>query len=173
MLKPYIKSSNIIELIEESSNEDGTSAKALLRVVGPTEEWSRLMIELLRVPEEDSEFLLSIRKEYFISEENIPSFVWVLMIWGDLSDAAAEIGPVLQQKAVVTKVAPPVPPPAPPAASKIRTKKYRTDDGTRIVSSVPLPFRRGNRDNPGGTKTLGDRSRVGAYVSTVSTDGGL
>jgi len=173
MLKEYIKSSNIIEMIEEDSNEDESMHKATLRVTGSPKDWSSLIKEALMCPDDDSDYMLSIRKEYYISDENTPTFVWVLVIWGNLSEAFDELGPVLQQRASTeTKVV--VPPAAdPPAkASSIKRKSYRSEDGVRVVSSIPLPFRRGNRDNPGTTKTLGSPKGIGAYVSNV-TGGGL
>ena len=173
MLKEYIKSSNIIEMIEEDSNEDESMHKVTLRVTGSPKDWSGLIKEALMCPDDDSDYMLSIRKEYYISDENTPTFVWVLVIWGDLSEAFDELGPVLQQQVAVKPAAPAPPKPAPAAKpSSIKRKSYRTDDGVRVVSSVPLPFRRGNRDNPGKNKTLASPKGLGAYVSNV-TGGGL
>jgi hypothetical protein len=166
MLERFLKASNIIELIEESSNEDKTSHKALLRVVGSERAWSGLMLDILRVPEDDSDFLVSVRKEYFISDENKPSFVWVLMIWGDILQALSEIGPVLQTQDSATPVAA-APGKAP--APKVRGAHTKV---TESVSTIPLPFRRGNRNDTGITRSLSNRKGVGAFVSTIQ-DGGM
>lgn len=165
MLKRFITSSNIIELIEESSNEDNTSHKAILRVVGESRSWSSLIVDILRVPDDDSDFLVSIRKEYFISDENKPSFVWVLMIWGDTVQAISEIGPVLQARRTLA------PPKKRPLSSAPQPKGAHTKV-TESVSTIPLPFRRGNRNDPGVTRSLSNRKGVGAFVSTIQ-DGGM
>lgn len=165
MLERFVKASNIIELIEESSNEDKTSHKALFRVVGSEKAWSGLMLDILRVPEDDSDFLVSVRKEYFISDENRPSFVWVLMIWGDILQALLEIGPVLQTQNSAPLRAPAEVSPAP-------KRKGSHTKVTEAVSTIPLPFRRGNRNDPGVTRSLSNRKGVGAFVSTIQ-DGGM
>lgn len=170
MLKNYIKGSNIIELVSEDSNEDATQHKAVLRIVGKPKDWSSLMVDLLMCPDDDSGYLVSVRKEYYISEDNKPTFCWVLVIWGDLFESFAELGPILQRESQTpSKKAPPK-----REDPKTPTKKvYRTGDGVREVGKVKLPFRRGRRDDPGTTKTLGSRKGVGAYVSNVTSNGGL
>ena len=180
MLKNYIKGSNIIELVEESKNEDATSYKAILRVTGDPAAWSSIIVEILMAPDEDSEYLTSVRKEYYISEDNSPTFCWVLIVWGDLFQAFAEIGPILQQsgpsEAVSVKEPKSVDPPVvhtQKRPSSVVKRIHRTEDGNRIVGTVPLPFKRGSRDNPGTTRTLGKKKGVGAYVSNVTSDGGL
>ena len=176
MLKRFIKTSNIIELIEESSNEDGTSHKAVLRVTGSAGDWSALMVKILQSPDNDSEFLVSVRKEYFISDANKPSFVWVLMIWGDLLQACSEVGPVIQtltQAAQEPLIEAPARGPEKAAPTKTAHRKvYKSEDGSRVVSAIPLPFRRGQRDDPGHSRSLSSRKGVGAYVSTIQ-DGGI
>jgi hypothetical protein len=158
MLREFIKSSNIIELIEEGSNEDASMYKVTLRVVGSP-----------------SDYLPSVRKEYYISDANMPTFVWVLVIWGDLEEAFGEIGPVIRLASespmidIPEKTAPP--PRKLNSTSAIRKRSHRTKDGIRTVLSIPLPFRRGNRDNPGTTRKLGSRKGIGAFVSNTS-DGG-
>ena len=166
MLERYITASNIIELIEESSNDDRTSHKAIIRVVGPERAWSGLMLEVLRVPEEGSDFIVSVRKEYFLSDENKPSFVWVLMIWGDLLQAFSEVGPVLHRKTHRKS-----PGGGKGGASSPKAKGSHTVV-TESVSTIPLPFRRGNRNDPGVTRSLSNRKGVGAFVSTIQ-DGGM
>lgn len=170
MLERYITASNIIELIEESSNDDRTSHKALLRVVGPERAWSGLMLEVLRVPEEGSDFIVSVRKEYFLSDENKPSFVWVLMIWGDLLQAFSEVGPVLQTRKT-HKMPRKSPGGGKGEASSLKAKGSHTVV-TESVSTIPLPFRRGDRNDPGVTRSLSNRKGVGAFVSTIQ-DGGM
>lgn len=177
MLKAYIKGSNIIELVSEDTNEDSSMYKAVLRVVGKTEDWSSMIVKLLMAPDEDSDYLTSVRKEYYISDENKPTFCWVLVVWGDVFEAFAEIGPIIQS---ATSSAKPTPPkrkvaaaPQPSTNSIITRKTFKTEDGMRVVSSVPLAFKRGRRDDPGTTKTLGKRKGVGAFVSNVTGNGGL
>lgn len=174
MLNPYIKGSNIIELVSEETNDDSTMYKGVLRVIGDTKAWSNLIVDVLRAPDSDSDYLTSIRKEYYISEDNQPTFCWVLVIWGDVFEAFAEIGPLLQ-KNVEAKPSPRTPPASAPkkAASNIKRTAYKTEDGTRTVTTVPLPFRRGSRNDPGTTKTLGARKGPGAFVSNVTSSGGL
>lgn len=173
MLEQYIKGSRVIELIEESSEEG--AYKALLRVTGENRDWSSLMVSLLMSPDEDSDFLVSIRKEYYISDANTPTFVWVLVLWGDLDEAFSELGPIISgfSPKVETPAKREAPRPTPVEKTRLDKKVYRTDDGIREVTRVPLPFKRGNRDNPNKTKTLGSRKGVGAYVSNVTSDGGL
>lgn len=171
MLKNYIKGSNIIELVSEDTNEDSSMYKAVLRVIGKSEEWSSIIVDLLMSPDDDSDYVVSVRKEYYISEENKPTFCWVLVIWGDLFESFAELGPILQRESqapVVKQAAPRKEVPKPP-----NKKIYRTEDGVREVGRVKLPFKRGRRDDPGTTKTLGSRKGVGAYVSNVTSNGGL
>lgn len=175
MLKNYIKGSNIIELVDESTNEGSTQSVTTVRIVGSQKDWSKLMVELLMSPDDDSDYIVSIRKEYFISDDNHPTFVWRILTWGDLFEAAAELGPILQGFQV--EPTPRSTPTAPEAAeaprpTAVQTKTYKTQDGTRTVSSIKLPFRRGRRDDPGTTKTLGKRG-IGAFVSNVTADGGL
>jgi len=175
MLREFIKSSNIIELIEEGSNEDASMYKVTLRVVGSPSSWSGLIREILLRPDDDSDYLPSVRKEYYISDANMPTFVWVLVIWGDLEEAFGEIGPVIRLASespmidIPEKTAPP--PRKLNSTSAIRKRSHRTKDGIRTVLSIPLPFRRGNRDNPGTTRKLGSRKGIGAFVSNTS-DGG-
>lgn len=170
MLKNYIKGSNIIELVSEDTNEDSSMYKAVLRVIGKSEEWSSTIVDLLMSPDDDSDYVVSVRKEYYISEENKPTFCWVLVIWGNLFESFAELGPLLQRKSQ----APPKKAAPKREAPKPSNKKiYRTEDGVREVGRVRLPFKRGRRDDPGTTKTLGNRKGVGAYVSNVTSSGGL
>jgi hypothetical protein len=170
MLKKYMKGSNIIELVEETENEDRTAYKAILRVVGDNASWSTLMVDILRAPDEDSEFICSIRKEYYISEENSPTFCWVLAMWGHLDDAFDEVGPVIKVRRQTSPKKAPSPAPEPTVQNKgkVTRKVSRSNDGVRVVSSIPLPFKRGSRDDPGKTKTLNDRKGVGAYVENMS-----
>ena len=129
-----------------------------------------MIVDLLMSPDDDSDYVVSVRKEYYISEENKPTFCWVLVIWGDLFESFAEIGPLLQKesKSPSKNVAPKREAPKPS-----NKRVYRTEDGIREVGKVNLPFKRGRRDDPGTTKTLGSRKGVGAYVSNVTSNGGL
>lgn len=173
MLESYIKSSNIIEMIEEGSSEDETMHKVLFRVVGPSEAWSRLMLTLLRAPDDDSDFMVSIRKEYYIDDANKPTFVWVLVIYGDLDEAFSEIGPLLSVAAPKKTTKRPAVPETKKSSPAVQRKTYRSEDGVRTVSKIALPFRRGNRDDTGKVKTLANHRGVGAFVSNVTTDRGL
>jgi len=169
MLKNYIKGSNIIELVSEDSNEDATQHKAVLRIVGKTKDWSSLMVDLLMCPDDDSGYLVSVRKEFYISDENTPAFCWVLLIWGDVFEAFAELGPLLQRQTSVPRASQEPSAQADPVRSN--RKAYRTEDGMRVVTTVALPFKRGRRDDPGTTRKLGDSKGVGAYVSNKSYGG--
>lgn len=182
LLHKYMKSSKVIELIEEGSNEDASMHKALVRVLGSPQDWSKLLVSILMSPDDDSDFAVSIRKEYYISEQNDPTFVWVIVIWGDLLEAAAEIGPIIQMASPAQDPVPPAKAPlsraaeanrTQPPSSQLRRRTIRSDDGVRTVTTVPLPFKRGNRDNPNTTRTLGSKKGVGAYVSNVTGGEGL
>lgn len=171
MLKNYIKGSNIIELVSEDINEDSSMYKAVLRVIGKSEDWSPMIVDLLMSPDDDSDYVVSVRKEYYISEENKPTFCWVLVIWGELFESFAELGPILQRESKTSANQADTRMEASPKPSN--KKIYRTEDGIREVGKVKLPFKRGRRDDPGTTKTLGSRKGVGAYVSNVTSNGGL
>ena len=164
MLSDYVKSSNIIELISEETSEDGVTHKALIRV-GNFEFWHKLIVELLNVPDEDSEYGISIRKEFFLGEEGAPTFVWVLLLWGVLEEAAAEIGPVLSVS--TTEISTPQKINGSQQTQRNEGRVVVVNDGMRTVTRIPLPHRRGRRDDPGVTKTLGSR-KLGAFVSTIS-----
>ncbi len=173
MLSPYIKDSNIIELVSEDTNEDSSMYKAVLRIVGDPASWSSLIVKILRTPDDDSEYLVSVRKEYYLSEENTPSFCWVLVVWGDMFEAFSELGPLLQStRPTAPSVAVTSPAGPSPSPSTLNKRVSREGDGVRTITSVPLPFKRGSRDNSGKTKTLGSRG-LGAYVSNVTSDGGI
>ena len=65
-------SMSFAEIISESTDEEGTTHKALFRIKDSAK-WSKALLEILR--SEGDEYGASIRKEYYLSEEMIPTFV--------------------------------------------------------------------------------------------------
>lgn len=172
MFKTYIKRSKYIELISEETDESATQHKILFRVTD-LPAWSSALVELLRFAEDEEDYLVSIRKEYLLKDGS-PSFMWVMMVYGNIESAATDLGPLLcdpNKKVSVPTAAPEAPTAAATATSaqtSIKARTIMTDDGVRVIKEVPLPFRRGMRDKPAQeiTKKFGDQ-RKGAYVTTA------
>ena len=170
MLAETVKSSNIIEAITEESAEDGSSHKLLFRVLNK-KRWSKLLVSIIKLAQDEEDFGISVRKEYFFDEA--PTFVWVLLVWGDLDSAVEFLSPHLSKRAG--------PPKPPPSVSVVKAPRHRTemrtaDDGTRYeVTTLPLPFRRANRNtkSPDEVRRWGASTRGrGATVGTPTIAGG-
>jgi hypothetical protein len=163
MFKEYFDASTYVELIEEYGSEDGLSHKAVFRVVDEAM-WGKGLIRLLKTQKDDPDFGISVQKQYYLSEEGAPSFVWVLLVWGDLEDAKEEIGKELGKKAG--------PPPKPKGArhavaTPLRKRTIRTSEGwTRTETVVPLPHTRGSRDVDPSTVMRPGTKGLGATVTT-------
>lgn len=161
MFADLISGSNIIELIREETSEAGDSHTAVLRVLDK-KRWDKLMVEILTLQHDSEEFGASVRKEYYVEEDGdrvVPTFCWVLLVWGDLDAAVEELGDSLKKRG-----GPPPPPPsvsvASPAAAaaqrQLLQKKidYDEDGNKRIRVKAPLPHRAqarnaGSRDKKG------------------------
>jgi hypothetical protein len=176
MFKKFVDRSNCIELIEETSDELNAVHKVTFRVTD-ADAWGAALVNLLQFADEEEEYVVSVRKEYFLKEGK-PSFLWNMMIWGNYETASVDLGPLMigarAAKKVVAPVASVVPEtPAPaevenPQSYIISVKTVMAEDGPRQIKKVPLPFRRGLRKNPGDvTKKMGD-NRLGAYVDGVT-----
>jgi len=170
MLSEAVKSSNIIETIAEESAEDSSSHKLLFRVLNK-KRWSKLLVSIIKLAQEEEDFGISVRKEYFFDEA--PTFVWVLLVWGDLDSAVDFLGPHLSKRA-----GPPKPPPSVSVVSapRNRTELRTADDGSRYeVTTVPLPFRKANRNtrSPDEVRRWGAPTRgLGATVGAPTIAGG-
>jgi hypothetical protein len=174
----HINRCHSLEFIEEESSDDGLAHKVTFRVID-LEAWNTHLVDILRFAEDEEDYLVSVRKEYFI-DEGRPKFVWLMMIWGDAAQAAADLGSILLVQPKSKKrvpappreiVAPPPPEPLPQSGPRaiVDVRRFVSDEGQeRVVKKVRLPHRRGNRDNPGETvtKKMGDK-RLGAYVSSA------
>ena len=171
MLTGLIKDSNIVEIVFEESNEDGDSHKVLLRVLN-NKAWGRCVLLMLRTQEEDVDFGVSVRKEYYL-DEGSPEFIWVVLLWGELDEACEEIAPILNKR-----VGPPAPPPSVSVAaesvpSRVRKRTYNTEDGPRTINTIALPHSRGRRDiDPDTVKRVGTPGK-GATVTSVRDAGGI
>tara|TARA_Y100000034_G_scaffold136006_1_gene210231 strand:- start:517 stop:1023 length:507 start_codon:yes stop_codon:yes gene_type:complete len=164
MFKEYFDRSNVVDIIEEMSSDDAMSHKVVFRVKN-AKAWAKILLGVLRTQEEDPDFGLSVQKQYFLSEESTPSFLWVILMWGDMEDAIHELGPLFQKKA-----GPPRPPNGISVVNRATTLKRRTvttsDGRTRTETQIPLPHARGNRDiDPNKIKKLGTKG-MGATVLT-------
>jgi hypothetical protein len=170
MFAPFIARSETLELIEEESSEESVLHKVTFRVLNLSA-WSTLLVSILQSAEEEEDYVVSVRKEYFL-QNGAPTYVWTLLVWGDYAAAAQDLGPLFEVPVLKARPLPTAPAPAHISPERPRailsTRMGQGDDGqTRMVKVVRLPFRRGERDDPGNvTKKLGDRKR-GAFVSTV------
>lgn len=174
MFDRYISRSKSLELIEEESSEDGVAHKVTFRVTD-LHAWNTQLIQILEFADTEEDYVLSIRKEYFLREGK-PAFVWNMMVWGDYASAAQDLGPFLlvtpakkqgrMKTAKTTELV--VDPTSTGRRSIMSVRKHVTDEGKEWTSKkVRLPHRRGGRDDPGTTKKMGDKRR-GAFVRVAS-----
>ena len=170
MFGEKIKESSVISLVSEEVNDEEGTYIGVLRVHNE-QKWLKYIQKLLLKSAEDEEYGVSVRKEFTLSEENKPSYSWVLILWGDLEQAETSLSPILAKRG-----APPRPPKSlgvTTAPTKSVTTHTRNVGGTiESVGTVPLPFKRGTRDgNPDETVKVskGGSSRRGvrATVSTI------
>lgn len=182
MFEKYF-SGTCAEFIREEKDPNAPALKILFRVKD-LEVWADVLVKLLETAEDSDEYIISVRKEYYL-EEGLPRFVWVMMVWGQtweiIEEAASELGPVLvsvpQPSAVVKKPAPrPPPAPSPPAprvgdsssatSTIISTRLTNPAEGIK-VTKVRLPFYSHTRNKPADITTGPGRQR-GAYVDGVN-----
>jgi hypothetical protein len=173
MFAELIKESNVIQLIEEETDEAGALHKVVLRVLDK-KHWEKLMLKVLLTQAEEQEFGVSIRKEYYLGEDKTPTFCWVLLVWGNFEEATSTLKPFLTKK-----IGPPPPPPTaniavPSGFSVIQKRVVRQEEdgppGTKTV--VGLPHRAGNRNSKlNKNRKMGEKGR-GAYVEAIQGDEG-
>jgi len=162
-------SMSFAEIISESTNEAETTHKALFRVKDSAK-WSKALLEILRA--EGEEYGASIRKEYYLSEEMVPTFVWVVLLWGELEAAKIDLLRIFAESdaKVETKILPKGD--TPNSATPISKRTLKSRDGSKkTVVTVPLPhFRRNAKVDP--DKVVGLRSRgFGATVTNLQETG--
>lgn len=178
MFAEVIENSNILQLIEEESSEDGQSHKLLLRVTN-SKGWGKMVPQLFQESKEEESFGISVRKEYFWDEEDeVVSFCWVVFLWGDIEDAFDILSPLLAKRTG--------PPPAPASVTAVQSLSSRThriivDRQTKLdekgrpktETTVRLPHRSGKPRNSklDKNKKLGDKGR-GAFVEGIDGDSG-
>lgn len=148
MFADLFTGSTALELVEEAGAEDGQSVQLTVRVLDKRR-WDKLMVELLLAQyDSDDSFGVSIRKEYYIGEDDagehkVPKFGWVILFWGSIEDASEVFGPMVQKRTG---------PPPPPASvstvvSTARAKTLRktisyNDKNEKMIRVVaPLPHR--------------------------------
>jgi len=154
-----------IEIVHEEPDEGGDSYKVLLKV-SDRKTWSKCVVQMLEA-QEGAEFGVSVRKEYYL-HEGAPSYIWVLLIWGDLEDAQLELLPILNYKAPAKTNGTAVKAVPPTTSSQIKRKVYQTADGPRAITTVALPHYRGPRTaDPGTVKKMGQKG-FGATVTNLN-----
>lgn len=177
MLKSYFKRSNYIELISEQRDDLNSQYKAYFRVTD-NNAWGSALVDILRFVE-DEDYILSVRKEYFLREGQ-PAFAWVMIFTGPLDSIAEDVGPMLCDPNKKSRPAAPTSAPVsakrsdievvPPINSPILAERtVQSDDGLRVIKKVRLPFSRGVRDMPAQetTKKFGDKG-LGVFVTVAS-----
>jgi len=141
------------------------------------EAWGSVLVNLLQFADEEDEYVVSVRKEYFLKDGK-PSFLWNMMVWGNYETASVDLGPLMMGARSAKKTPSALPSVVPESPRPVETenaqnyiisvKTVMADDGPRQIKKVPLPFRRGLRKNPGDvTKKMGDNG-LGAYVDGVT-----
>lgn len=151
MFKEAINASNVIEFVGEQPAENN-ALRVIIRVVNETA-WPKMIVKLLKQAVEDEDYYLQVMKEYYLDESFQPKFAWVLEMQGDLELAGQNLAPILAKRLNSLPTPPAYAAPAPQRVqataqqSQQRTMK-RNAEGAEITT-VNLPFSRGNRDrNP-------------------------
>jgi len=183
MFADVFERSNILEMISEetqpSEEEEGQGVhKVVFRVLEP-KRWEKVLLKLFRQAADEDEYGLSVRKEYYLNDDQKPAFCWVLITWGDLKEAADGLSPLLGKKAGPPPAPPIVAMAAPDAAGggfsiiKDRSVEHDSDGKTKTKTTVALPHRAPTERNKRipKTKKVGDRGR-GAYVEAIGGDEG-
>jgi hypothetical protein len=168
VLDPYIKQSNIIELVS-SEEEEGESPDSLyqatLRILDE-KRWIKMMVEMLEAAHAEEGFGLEPRKSFWYDEDTAKvKFSWVLLVWGDLEMAEAAIGDILSRRHDPNPLPPKSSDPRkrPTGRTTLSSRKVRSMDGsTRIITTTPLPHAKKGRYG-------GDPNTV-VKVSTRGTD---
>ncbi len=158
-MKELLKGVSYIEILEEEEDDVNAIFKATLRVLD-AREWEKRLRELLLYAEDEDAYVVRVRKEYFVEEQK-PLFKWYLMIWGNFRQAIEELTPILAQVPEAPKEPEPEPKPvvAPAKEQFLNVQTTNSKEGTKTVTTIPLPFRRGERTAPDGAVRVGSRVR--------------
>ena len=169
MFQETTKHSHIIKILSEESSEEGDTHKLCVRVLNQSK-WEDMMYKILVASDEKEDFGVSIRKEFYLNEDKKPSFIWSILLWGDLDSSVDELTPIFSKRG-----APPPPPKSlgvsVPVSRSAPVKAQVSADGT-ITKKVALPHKRGSRNkDPNTVIRIGDNSHKGIRA-TVSNLGG-
>ena len=164
MLSEITSNSSIISIHTENVNEEDKTYTGIVRVLNPVK-WQKMIHKILMTSQEVETFGASIKQEYYLNDQGSPSFIWSLLLWGDLEDATTHLSPIVGKRGG---------PPAPPKTLNITpTEIHRVQRGDgSVVSSVSLPHKRGARQgDPDETVKVNDRRNVKtkAIVRTVGS----
>ena len=171
MFSEAISTSNIIEVINEEPSD--TSVKIMLRVKDK-KRWAKMMQRMLLDNLEVDNYGVAVNKSYWVVEDTKQlSFCWVLIIWGNLEEALADLTPELSKKSGPKKPPPGINPIITGKDSGMATILDRRtsgmDEGVRKSATViKLPHRSAVRNNKiNKTKKVGDNKR-GRYAYAES-----
>jgi hypothetical protein len=166
VFKDITRESRILSILSETVGDDGAYT-ASIRVISQPK-WDKMIVSILKAAHESEDFGSIIRKEFYLNDEGVPSYIWSLLLWGDLDVALKTLSPILEKKG-----APPAPPPSISTSvpiTKPSLNMYKRKDGSEEVV-VPLPHRRGSRavDTSEVVKVGGGskKKRVRAFVSNI------
>ena len=137
MYAELTKDSAIITIVDEELSESGESYRIVVRVLNELK-WKKMIHNLLTASHESESFGLTVRQEFYLNDQSKPSFVWSILLLGDLDDAPEYLNPIFSKRGA---------PPAPPASLGISTPVARTAPARRtadgsVIKEVPLPFKR-------------------------------
>ena len=157
----------LVEVVHEEPNPNGSTYKVLLRILDK-KWWGLRVVRLLQAGDDsEDEFGVSIRKEYFLGEGGAPSYVWVMLLWGSIEGAVESLKPILSEAPPAEKDVPDPPIESSPRQAKVKKRTLRTEDGVRVVTTVPLPHYRGPRTkSPEAVKRFGTKG-FGATVTSL------
>jgi hypothetical protein len=98
MISELINDLDYLSLNYDEVGEDGDSYKAVVRVKDK-HAWSALVQDLLLDADEEDEFGVSIRKEYYLHPDTKkPQFCWVILVWGNLEEAFSAMEASLKKR---------------------------------------------------------------------------
>ena len=139
--KSLTESSSIITVTHEEFSEAKDSYKVVLRVLNPTK-WKPIIHKILLKSHEEETFGVSVRQEFYLNADSNPSYVWSMLLWGDVAEGRKALTPILERRG-----APPPPPKNLGISAPVSydSSKAVRSDGS-IVTTVPLPHKRGSRD---------------------------
>lgn len=157
MFDDLIDDSQPFTVVSEDIENDESAARVQLRVTD-TKKWNKLVSKILRMQlredVDEETYGLAINKQFYLEEESRkPTFCWVLIIWGDILDAASDLEELLAKP-----VARPIQPPKNLMdGTRVRTLKRErraTDDGSVTITTVPIPHHRKDRNMEDPNKVI-------------------